>query len=200
MAKITNEIIVVDLEATCWNTEPPPGEFSEIIEIGVCSLSRRNDKNSWQIVGAESIIVKPENSRVSDFCTSLTTLTQRDVNKGVSLFAACRHLEAIYDTPHKPWASWGDYDRTQLQKECKGVVRYPFGPTHWNMKDMFSLLTKLDREIGLAEAIKLCGLDFQGTQHRGVDDAINTARVLEFILPEESPLRLRKGMKLASAE
>lgn len=200
MAKLTDEIIVVDLEATCWDTPIPNGQFSEIIEIGVCVLSRRNRENSWQISGAESIIVYPQNSKISSFCTELTTLTQKDVDKGVSLFSACRHLEAIYDTPHKPWASWGDYDRKQFQKECKGVVRYPFSDTHWNMKDMFSLLTKLDREIGMAEALKLCGLDLKGTHHRGVDDAVNTARILAYILPEESPIRFRKGQKLASAD
>lgn len=199
MAKITDEIIVVDLEATCWDTIPPNGQVSEIIEIGVCVLSRRNRENLWQINGAESIIVKPTRSTISQFCTNLTTLTQKDVDKGVSLFDACRHLEAIYDTKNKPWAAWGDYDREEFQKECKGVVRYPFGRTFWNMKDMFSLLTKLDREIGMAEALKLCGLDLKGTHHRGVDDAINTARILAFILPEESPIKFRNGQKLASA-
>jgi inhibitor of KinA sporulation pathway (predicted exonuclease) len=27
-------ILVIDLEATCWQGDPPPGETSEIIEIG----------------------------------------------------------------------------------------------------------------------------------------------------------------------
>src|SRR6478672_4391651 len=100
----------------------------EIIEIGICLLTRDNPENAWKIKTTESIIVKPRTSKVSQFCTSLTTLTQADVDKGISLFDACRHLEGEYDSPHIPWCSWGDFDREQFKKECKGYVRYPFGP------------------------------------------------------------------------
>ena len=33
---MTNKIIIIDLEATCWEGIPPKGEVSEIIEIGIC--------------------------------------------------------------------------------------------------------------------------------------------------------------------
>ncbi len=68
MAKITDEIIVIDLEATCWDELPPPGEQSEIIEIGVSVLSRRNATNTWEVVGGESMLIKPTRSKVSQFC------------------------------------------------------------------------------------------------------------------------------------
>ena len=35
---MTNKIIIIDLEATCWEGIPPKGEVSEIIEIGICCL------------------------------------------------------------------------------------------------------------------------------------------------------------------
>ena len=35
---MTNKIIIIDLEATCWEGIPPKGEVSEIIEIGICLL------------------------------------------------------------------------------------------------------------------------------------------------------------------
>lgn len=182
MAKITNEIIVIDLEATCWDGEIPAGEESEIIEIGVCVLSRDNPRNEWEIGSAEGMIVKPVKSKISPFCTELTTLTQADVDKGMTLFEACRRLENVYDSRHKGFASWGDYDRKMLEKCCKNVVRYPFGDTHWNMKNLYSLLRKFNKEYGMAEALKIEGLKLEGTHHRGVDDAVNTARILQRIL------------------
>jgi len=185
MAKYTDKMLVIDLEATCWdeNSPQPKGEESEIIEVGICSMSRQNAEKHWTIIGSESILIKPIKSKISRFCTSLTTLTQAQVDKGVTLFEACRRLEAVYDSPHVPWASWGDYDRKMFEKSCKGVVRYPFGPTHWNMKDFYSLMTKLDREVGMAEALKLEGIPLSGTHHRGVDDAYNVGKILEKILP-----------------
>ena len=181
MARTTNRFLAIDVEATCWDypTEMKP----EIIEIGICELSRDNPENKWKIVGSESLIVKPKKSTVSKFCTDLTTLTQKDVDAGMDLFYACRHLENRYDSPHIPWCSWGDFDRLQFERECYKQVRYPFGPTHWNMKDLYSLLTKLDKEVGMQEALKREGIVFEGTAHRGVDDAYNLGRLLEKILP-----------------
>ena len=34
MARKLDRILVVDIEATCWEGNPPPGQTSEIIEIG----------------------------------------------------------------------------------------------------------------------------------------------------------------------
>ena len=33
------------------------------------------------------------------------------------------------------------------------------------------------RQLGLAQALELCGIEFDGTQHRALDDAINTVKV-----------------------
>ena len=38
MARKLDRILVVDVEATCWEGNPPPGQTSEIIEIGLCVL------------------------------------------------------------------------------------------------------------------------------------------------------------------
>lgn len=39
--KTTNEILVIDLEATCWEYDRiPAGQKTDIIEIGICELNR----------------------------------------------------------------------------------------------------------------------------------------------------------------
>src|SRR5262249_25898958 len=124
MAKKLDHIIVIDVEATCWDGEPPTGQVNEIIEIGVCPLEvatgRRLEKRS--------LLVRPERSTVSPFCMALTTLTAEQVAAGMSFADACAILRKEYQTRDRGWASFGDYDRNQFQKQCEAAgVAYPFG-------------------------------------------------------------------------
>src|SRR5262249_38866620 len=127
-------------------------------------------------VARESLLVRPTHSRVSPFCTQLTTLTQAQVDQGVPFAAACRSLEEHYRTRQRTWASYGDYDRRQFRRQCQREgVRYPFGPTHLNVKNLCALLAGLEYEVSLAQALDRYGRRFEGTPHRGVDDAWNIA-------------------------
>jgi len=177
-------VLVVDIEATCWEPKPlsKSKEFeSEIIEIGVCEFSL--DKG---ISNKRSVIIRPQYSKVSDFCTGLTTLTQKDVDAGVNFRTACETLESEFDSRNKVWASYGDYDRKQFEKECRSKsVDYPFGPRHVNIKNLFALMFRLDREIGMPEALDLLGLKLEGIHHRGIDDVSNIAKILEILLEKK---------------
>lgn len=169
-----DRVLVVDVEATCWEADPPPGETSEIIEIGVCEL----DVASGERLGKHSILVRPERSTVSPFCTSLTTLTAEQVSSGVTYAEACALLRKDFRSHDRVWASFGDYDRKQFERQGT----YPFGPRHVNVKTLFALSRVLPREVGLAGALKLAGFPLEGTHHRGDDDAWNIAALLGGIL------------------
>ncbi|HMO63395.1 MAG TPA: exonuclease domain-containing protein [Ferruginibacter sp.] len=78
MAKKLDKIVIVDIEATCWEKETPAGMESDIIEIGVCLL----DVQTGEISANKGIIVKPERSILSDFCTNLTTNSQQRLRHG----------------------------------------------------------------------------------------------------------------------
>ena len=175
MAGRLDHLIVVDVEATCWEGTPPEGQTAEIIEIGVCVL----DIQTGARLSKQSLLVRPEHSEVSPFCTELTTLTQAQVEHGVSFEHACQVLRRKYRAVDRVWASYGDYDRRQFEKQCAvRCVAYPFGPSHINVKNLLAVLHGLRREIGLLEALKLLKLPVEGTHHRGVDDAWNTGAVL----------------------
>jgi inhibitor of KinA sporulation pathway (predicted exonuclease) len=170
-----DKLIVIDVEATCWEGDPPDGQESEIIEIGVCVL----DIVTGDRVGRQAILVKPERSEVSPFCTELTTLTQAQVNGGVSFDHACRILRRKFQARDRTWASYGDYDRRLFEKQCQGLnITYPFGSTHINIKNLVALFCGLPREIGMLQAMSLLDLPVEGTHHRGVDDAWNTGLLL----------------------
>jgi inhibitor of KinA sporulation pathway (predicted exonuclease) len=180
MAKRLDRILVIDVEATCWEGFPPPGEENEIIEIGVCTIDVRQQRRADR----ESILVRPQRSRVSPFCAQLTTLTQADVDGGIPFEEACRLLGRKYECDQRPWASYGDYDRNQFERQCRSFgVRYPFGPTHLNVKNLFALCRGLEREVGMDAALGMLGLPLEGTHHRGGDDAWNIAAVLLALLP-----------------
>lgn len=179
MAKKLDQIIVIDIESTCWQYAPPDGEESDIIEIGICPL----DVSSGQRLEKESILVKPERSRVSEFCTQLTTLTQEQVEQGVSLAAACSILRKKYFSKERVWASYGDYDRRQFERQCQSLkISYPFGTKHLNVKSLFALIYALPEEVGMSQALELVNLPLEGTHHRGGDDAWNIAGILSKLL------------------
>lgn len=169
-----DKIIVVDLETTCEDQigrELP----REVIEVGVCLL----DPRSGVITEQQSILVKPAFSEVSDFCAKLTTLTREQVDSGIPFAEACVLLKERYKTKRRVWASYGDFDRNQFQRECFAkAVPYPFGPRHINVKTLFAIRHRLTQEVGMDKALRRLGLELFGTHHRGVDDAYNVARIL----------------------
>lgn len=179
MSKKLDKVIVVDLEATCWRGHPPPGEEVEIIEIGICLL----DVQTGERVEKESILVYPEKSTVSDFCTELTTLTQWQVNQGVTFRKACKILQKKFLSKQRIWASYGNFDIKQFKHQClERNVPYPFSTSHINIKTLFGLKCKLNKEIGMMRALAHLGIKVEGTHHRGVDDAWNTALILSKLL------------------
>ncbi|HKB05911.1 MAG TPA: 3'-5' exonuclease [Gemmataceae bacterium] len=175
MAKKLDHVIVVDVESTCWDDSPPPGEVSEIIEIGICPL----ELSTGRRLAKRSIFVKPKRSRVSEFCTRLTTLTPEQVDGGITFTEACEVLCKEYQTRERVWASFGDYDRTMFQAQCEATgVPYPFGPRHLNVKTLFAIGRGLPQEIGMSQALGFIGVPLEGTHHRGDDDAWNIAGIL----------------------
>lgn len=167
---------VIDVEATCWEPKnsQPRDEVSEIIEIGISVV----DLTHLSILTNESILVKPQASKVSKFCTQLTTLTQEQVDRGVTYKQACEILQNEYDSRNRTFVSWGDYDRRMFQDSAKFFgVKYPFGPRHHNLKNSFAMLYGLQRELGLDAALAHIGLPLEGTHHRGNWDALNIAKI-----------------------
>ncbi|WP_033260002.1 MULTISPECIES: 3'-5' exonuclease [Kitasatospora] len=166
---------VVDVEATCWEGQPPPGQVSEIIEIGLTVV----DLASLARVGRHRVLVRPRRSSVSGFCTELTGLTAREVAGGLPFDEACRLLAAEHRAGERPWASWGDYDRLQFTRQCRAAgTAYPFGRRHTNAKAVFTEARGLPKRPGMARALELAGLPLEGRHHSGADDAWNIAALV----------------------
>lgn len=166
---------VIDVEATCWEGRPPAGAVNEIIEIGLTVV----DLAAGARLAKHRILVRPRRSRVSEFCTRLTGLTQAEVDTGIEFPDACALLVKEHRADSRPWASWGDYDRNQFQRQCKATgTRYPFGSRHTNAKLVFTQANGLKRRPGMATALDIAGLPLDGRHHSGADDAWNIAALV----------------------
>jgi inhibitor of KinA sporulation pathway (predicted exonuclease) len=184
MAQRLDEIVIIDVEATCWGGPPPPGETQDIIEIGICLL----DATTLARHDRESILVRPTRSTVSPYCTTLTTLTPDQVAGGLPFPEACASLAARHATRERAWASWGDFDRTMFERQCaREATPYPFGLTHLNVKHLFALAHALPAEPTMMEALHLAALPHEGTHHRGDADAWNIAALLSHLLHPRRP-------------
>lgn len=180
--KTTDKIIIIDLEATCWQGAVPAGQENEIIEIGLSVL----DAQTGEISMNQGILVKPQRSKVSPFCTELTTITQDMLDKqGVYFDQAIEILAEQYEPEDYTWASYGAYDINMLQKQCKKFsVRYPMGRQHINVKQLFAE-TKGIKPTGMNGALHILNIPLEGTHHRGVDDAKNIAKILHWCLQNQ---------------
>jgi inhibitor of KinA sporulation pathway (predicted exonuclease) len=172
-----DDVLIVDVEATCWERpeEKPPDQESEITEIGLTVLNAR----SLEMNPSVSMLIRPDYSEVSAFCTQLTTLTQETLDKyGISFREACDRLREEFDSRYHLWISWGDYDREMFFKDSlrKGV-EYPFGKQHLNLKTLLGLFYRGGRGPGVQRALRRLNMEFKGTHHRGVDDSYNIARI-----------------------
>jgi inhibitor of KinA sporulation pathway (predicted exonuclease) len=169
-----DKLIVIDVESTC--DDPRPSWQGEVIEVGVCFL----DLRTLEITDQRGILVKPERTPITPFCTSLTTITPELIaREGKSLFEAMVILQEQYKIRERTWASWGDYDRNQLIKDCNSK-KFGFPgerSSHINIKNVLAVECGWDRESGLDLALKRWNMKLEGTHHRGKDDAVNVARI-----------------------
>ncbi|KKN37562.1 hypothetical protein LCGC14_0762470 [marine sediment metagenome] len=175
-----DSIIVVDIESTCFETKEEQGnQPMEIIEIGVCVL----DIQTFEISRKKSYIVRPKFSKISEFCTELTGYRWDDVKIGMPFENACNKLAKEFGTRNRIWASWGDYDRSHFERECRSKkARYPFSKSHINASVLFTMMKGNKKKTSVGNALSALGLVFEGTPHKGCDDAWNTAKILRHLL------------------
>ena len=92
-----------------------------------------------------------------------------------------RHRDATYgaeNAPHRAREEAGKR-REAATAVSESLAQVP----HLNLKQAFAKARQLQRPVGLHSALQLAGMQFQGQQHRALEDARNTARLLPLVLP-----------------
>ncbi|WP_338924146.1 3'-5' exonuclease (plasmid) [Pseudomonas silesiensis] len=180
-------LIALDLEATCDEPLFDRNQM-EIIEIGACLVNAE-----LKVVSQFQTFVRPiVHPQLSAFCTQLTSIKQADVESAPGFVVSILNFEAWIAQcaeefgPIEAWGSWGDYDRKQFERNAR-LVSAPMPAfltmEHINFKARYAKELGLKgKGAGLGKALNYENLRFDGTAHRGIDDALNIARLLPVAL------------------
>ena len=167
--------IVLDLEATCWqgnNMNRTP----EIIELAAYSVNGYRD---W-IDRFQRFIKPTAHPRLSHYCLELTGITQDQINKSKrfdKVFPDFQEWLEAHDQPQLI-CTWGSKDLSMIRDECRTHdIDDSFIPKSINLKAQYASIQRLSREVGLQKALEYSSLEFEGSPHRAVDDAFNTAKL-----------------------
>jgi 3'-5' exoribonuclease 1 len=180
-------ILVVDLEATCCDRQTIPRHQMETIEIGAVMV----DLETLSIVDEFQTFIKPRRHPIlTDFCLQLTSISQAQVDTAPTFPAAIELWQPwLRQFDRTIFASWGDYDRKQLQQDSQHHhidLPYPVSSNHINLKQIFSTTQGLNKRYGMAQALNLVSIELTGTHHRGIDDARNISKLLPYILGRQT--------------
>ncbi|MGF6356415.1 inhibitor of KinA sporulation pathway (predicted exonuclease) [Paenibacillus sp. 4624] len=170
--------IIYDLEFTVSrNTR----YSSEIIDIGAVKVSQNPD-TGLTVTDTFHTYVRPSNKSVlSTDTVQFTGITQKDID-AAPLFPAAlsQFIDWMGNEPYY-MCSWGPDDRNKLISHCRThQLDVAWITNHNDLQQQWSRAMHKEgkfRQLGLAQALELCGIEFDGTQHRALDDAINTAKV-----------------------
>ncbi len=169
-------IIVFDLEATCWRGRPPKG-YNEIIEIGAFKI------NSFgEIVSQFSSFIKPiVNPILSGFCKELTGIKQSDVDRSKTFDKVITDFLDWIQEEEEDFLliSWGEQDVKFFRSDC---ILHNIEDT-WikhclNAKTYYKKLSGISRQMGLKSALEYEGLEFDGEAHRAITDAYNLSKIV----------------------
>jgi 3'-5' exoribonuclease 1 len=172
--------VIIDLEATCWETGQTSDRM-EIVEIGAVLL----ESSCGPVLRTFGAFVQPVESPVlSEFCRQLTSIQQADVDAAESCpRVLSRLLQWIGPGPYG-LCSWGACDLGQLRVDCgrHGIALPTPFERHINLKQQYSLWRGV-KPTGMKGALRREGIALEGTHHRGADDAQNIAKLAMRILP-----------------
>lgn len=170
-----DRLLFVDLELTCWQGTPPPGQESEIIEVGVAEV----DTGVPRITRSTRWLVRPVKSEVSDYCADLTGITAEDVRRhGRPLSEVFGSLRKDWGPGRKAWYAWGA-DRILMDDAVAGagLAGHPFSPGFVDLAQLYTTLRGCGQRVALEEALVCEGLEPEGRRHSAEGDAIDAARV-----------------------
>ncbi|KAH3861365.1 hypothetical protein DPMN_024292 [Dreissena polymorpha] len=203
-------LIVIDFESTCWQE----GKFrtQEIIEFPAVLLNTCTGE-------VESVFhhyVQPQEQPVlSSFCTELTGITQTQVDNGIPISLCLKRFthwlaklakengvvcqgSGGNQPVNTTCVTWSDWDLgVCLHYECKRKQLFkPPQLTSWI--DLRATYRKFyDRKpSGLNGALQDLGIEFEGREHSGVDDAKNTAKLAFRMIKDGCQMKVTKSIKV----
>ena len=154
---------------------------NETIQIGAVLL----DEN-FKRISTLCQYVHPEYGVIDHFIEKLTGIRNSQVKKAPKLQEALVHMiDWIGEREYKIYA-WSESDRDQILHEMKAKkiddirINTFIDESRWiDYQDVFTKRFELERQISLEEALGRVEIEPEGRFHDGLDDAVNTGRLIE---------------------
>lgn len=167
-------IVCMDMEMACWEKDTHHKTVGEVISIGLVELCLESGKQLREA----HYYVKPETDEISDFCQSLTGITQKIVNKDG------RPLEVVLSSikdkfgGKKIYAAWGG-DGEILRERCADKGFESPLPNFINAAHIYMARKRHHGgRVSLKKAMSASGISFDGKQHNALVDAKALASVI----------------------
>uniref|UniRef100_A0A3B4AKN8 ERI1 exoribonuclease 2 n=1 Tax=Periophthalmus magnuspinnatus TaxID=409849 RepID=A0A3B4AKN8_9GOBI len=207
-------IIVIDFESTCWKEKNNYGQ--EIIEFPAVLLNTSTGEVESEF---HSYVQPQEHPVLSEFCTELTGITQNQVEAGVPLqiclsrfnrwLQRLQHQKGLVFSQRQhsiaqpieapklcTFLTWSDWDLgVCLLYECKRKqINKPSVLNSWiDLRSTYRLFYNR-KPKGLNGALQDLGIQFEGREHSGLDDARNTAQLAARMMREGCVLRVTRSL------
>lgn len=177
--------LVFDFEFTTHDTifGRPRGFFQEVIEVGAILVEVPTFEISWRY----QTFVKPRIfPKLSEACKNITMISQEDVNGGIPLADMLKELAAVYKPRETGLVAWGESDREVVADNCaKYKLPCPFDWSDYiDLSAQYKSFYGHPRRLSLKHAIDERGIERKGFYHLALDDAENTALLLQRMVGE----------------
>lgn len=178
--------IVVDLEMNPirFGHEARAIGTNEIIEIGAVML----DDNLTEISSFKTFVKPVLNDGITKKITKLTGITDEMVENAPEFGTALRMFTNWCNGTGDDVTvyAWSDSDYDQICKEMQ-IKEYESNEDELNItgnkwddfQHQFDTHLGFDRQLSLSAALDMAGIDFSGRAHDALDDARNTAELLQ---------------------
>ena len=192
MRKNLDTIIVVDLEMNNIRQKSDARRIctNETIEIGAVMLD-----DNLQEISSFRTYVKPEyNDGIVPKISRLTGITDAMVVNAPKFKEALRMFTnwCLGTGDEVTIYAWSDSDFNQIRKEIV-LKEYEISEdernlleTEWtDFQQEFDGHLGFERQVSLRMALDMAGIDFSGREHDALDDARNTAELLQIFRDED---------------
>ncbi len=177
------DFLVMDFEFTTHKSMigKPRAFFPEIIEVGAV----RTAAPEFLLEETYQSFVKPRFfPRLTQECKDIAMISQADVDGGQTLEEMITALCNLYEPGKTLFVAWGEADRQVLLEQCRRYkIDYPFVEADYlDLAVAYKEFYDLPRRHSLKHAIEEREIESHGFWHMAINDAVNTAKVLQHLI------------------
>ena len=148
----------------------------EIIEIGAILINQFGS----EISRFQSFVRPAIHPYLSHYCQRLTGISPSDVEGAANFEKVFRRFQNWHNRYDSQFvmASWGERDIEFIEDELDHYRMYDILlPDNLDCKAAYRTHKGLNKKVGLLKALRMENMEFEGEQHRALDDAVNLLRL-----------------------